>query len=169
MISDRLTALLAFERFHHCPAALRSAAQQSLPVAVAIVNAATAERFIFAVVKLVFRTAMVRTVISAAQPIVGAVVAEPWRQRRRVLPVRQNEPRSRRQFIGLLCGTDRRPRDASQQNKRKGFHRHRPKSETSRRAYPNMRAKVIRRSMARPSTQGARLQAAAIPPPPPLA
>ena len=69
---------------------------------------------------------MVRAVISAAQPVVGAVVAEPRRQRRRVLPVRQNEPRPRRPFSDRECGTDRRPRDASKESKRKGFHRYQP-------------------------------------------
>ncbi len=123
MISGRLTTLLAFERFRHCPAASRSATQQSLPVAVAVVNPATAERFLFAVVKLVFRAAMVRAVITAAQPVVGAVVAEPRWQRRRVLPVRQNEPRPRRPFIGLLCRTGGGPRNARQKSKPEGFHR----------------------------------------------
>ena len=51
---------------------------------------------------------MVRAVITAAQPVIGAVVAEPWRQRRRVLPVRQNEPRACRPFqkgrSGLVLG-----------------------------------------------------------------
>ncbi len=123
MISGRLTTLFAFERFHHCPAASWGAAQQSLPVAVTVVNATAAERFRFAVVKLVFRAAMVRAVITAAQPVIGAVVAEPSRQRRRVLPVRQDKPRARRPFSDRKCGTDRRPRDASQESKPKGFHR----------------------------------------------
>ncbi len=66
---------------------------------------------------------MVRTVISAAQPVVGAVVAESWRQQRRVLPVGQDQPRARRPCNGLLCGTSRRPGDADQKSKPKCFHR----------------------------------------------
>ena len=123
MISDRLTALLAFERFHHCPAASRSAAQQSLPVAVAVADAATAEGSRRTVIKLVFTAAMVGAVKAAAEAVVAAMVAKPPRQRRRVLPVRQDQPRARRPCNGLLCGTSRRPGDADQKSKPKCFHR----------------------------------------------
>ncbi len=123
MISGRLTTLFAFERFHHCPAASRRAAQQSLPVAVAIADAATAEGSRRAVIKLVFAAAMVGAVKAAAEAVIGAMVAKPPRQRRRILPVRQDEPRARRPCNGLLCGRCRRPGDADQKSKPKCFHR----------------------------------------------
>src|SRR5208282_1278264 len=143
MISRRLTTLLAFERLVIADGASSgSAAQQSVPVAVAEPDAATAEGFPRAVIELVFKTAMVGAVKATAEGVVGAMVAEPPWQRRRILPVRLNERRVRRQFSRLRRRTDRGPGNEGEERERKGFHRQSTaKGGETKASYNRMRAK----------------------------
>jgi len=82
---------------------LRGAAQQSIPVAIAVPDMAAAERGGRAVIKLVVDAAMVGAVRPPSPALVGAMVAEWRRQRRRRLPVGSDQRTASRpinQFTG---------------------------------------------------------------------
>src|SRR5262249_33879030 len=62
-------------------------AQQSVPIAVANPDAATAERVFRAIVELIVGSAMIGTVIACLRDIEAAMVAKPSRQEPGLLPV----------------------------------------------------------------------------------
>ena len=106
-------------------AASQVAAQQSIPVAIAYAEAATAEGVARAVIELIVKSAMVGAVRPAAEPIVGAMVAKTQWQRLRALPIHLDEGRrSGQQFNRLLGATGGSPCNAGQEKKRKDLHEH---------------------------------------------
>src|ERR1700685_4010673 len=72
---------------------LRMAAQQAGPVAIAEADPAAAERMGRTGVDLIVEPAVVRAIGPAALDIVGAVIAQSWRQLLRRLPINALEQR----------------------------------------------------------------------------
>jgi hypothetical protein len=100
----------------------RVATQQSGPVAIAEANAATAEGLTRAVIELVVEPAVVRAISAAAECVGGAMVAEPWRQRLRTLPIHVDERSPRKLIKRLRRRTDESRRNPSEQGESKCFH-----------------------------------------------
>jgi hypothetical protein len=75
----------------------RSAAQQSPPVAIAVANAAAAERLVRAIIELVVKPAMVGAIRTASQHIDRAMIAKPRSQRQWSLPIYLSERCCRRE------------------------------------------------------------------------
>jgi hypothetical protein len=71
--------------------ALRMAAQDAVPIAIATAEMTAAERNFRAVIKLIIDAAMVRAIGAAGKVLVGAMITESRRQLRRVLPIDAND------------------------------------------------------------------------------
>src|SRR5277367_5765233 len=99
-------------------------AEQPAPVAIAEADATTAERLPRAEIELIVGPTMIRAIRTAAEGIIGAVVAESRRQRLRRLPIHLNHWNIRVRRNSLACGTGCSPSSAQEQNKSNGKRLH---------------------------------------------